>query len=144
MIVVTAAAFAACAGKTQATEPTAAESPTEKQYIATPIDEPEWTYAEGNLKLEGDNTTYANGSQEIICFAIVGADKESMELRFMMSDDIAAKLKEQPADTEYHITFNDKMIGKATLSDDCKIATVTAADAQGDITALATEIRGVG
>lgn len=144
MTAVIAAAFTACAGSDKASDTSSTEAPTEQQYIATPIDEPEWTYAEGYLKLESGDGAVAEGSRDIICFAIVGADKESMELRFLMSDDAAAKLKEQPADAEYHIIFNDKMIGRATLSDDCKIASVTAADAQGDITELATEIRGVG
>jgi len=144
MIAVTAAVFAACGGSTQATVPTAAPESSEQPYIATPVDEPEWTYADGVLRLEDSHYLYAEGSDAILCFAIVGADKESMELRFMMSDATANMLKEQGTDSRYYITFNGEMIGRATLSDDCKIATVTSEDAQGDITALATKIRGVG
>ena len=144
LILFTVSALAACSGKTTETEPESS-APTESPYLATPVDEPEWTYADGVLRLEDSKFIYAEGSQDIICFAIVGAEKEDMELRFMLSDEKAAMIKEQGSeDGRYYITFNGDMVGKATLSDDCKIATVTDADAQGDITELATEIRGVG
>ena len=144
LIAFTVSAFAACSAKQEETQP-ASSAPTVSPYIATPVDEPEWTYADGVLKLEDSKFIYAEGSDDILCFAIVGADKDDMELRFMLSDEKAAMTKEQGSkDGSYYITFNGEMIGKATLSDDCKIATVTAADAQGDITELATKIRGVG
>ena len=133
---------AACAKEEPVPTEIPTEAPTDAPYIDTQLDEPEWTLAEGELQLQDDSAVYAENA-DILYFAIVTNPDGSQELRFRLSDEKAAQLAAQrPADGSY-ITLNGEKIGAATLSDDGKVATITAADAEGEITALATKIRGV-
>lgn len=132
----------ACAGNTAPTEPVVTEAPTDAPYIDTQIDEPEWTLAEGVLRLADAGTTDAEGS-EIVYFAIVTKTDGSQELLFRVDDAAAAALTAQSPDTEYYVTLNGEYIGKASLNKDCTVATVKQEDVEGSITALASRIRGL-
>lgn len=131
-------------GKTETPAPTqaATEAPTEALYIDTQINEPEWTLAEGVLQLEADDQVYADGD-DILYFAIVTNDDGTQELRFRMSDEAAAKLKTQSADLSYCITLNGEKIGNAVLNEECTVAMISAENAVGSITELASKIRGL-
>lgn len=141
LIALCAVSFAACGTNNPAnkTETTATQAPTDAPYIHTQIDEPEWTLAEGTLTLEDGTTTYAQG-QDFLYFAIVGATPEKMELWFRIDDAVAAGLTPNPA---YYLTFNGENIGKASLNDDHTVAVIKSSDAAGEITELATRIRGL-
>ena len=131
-----------CAGNIPApTEPAATEAPTDAPYIDTQVNEPEWTLAEGELQLSDDTGVVASGS-EILYFAIVSIKDGHQDLRFRLSDEKAAVLKDRDS-TGYVISLNGEKIGNATLNSSGTVATVTAADAEGEITALATKIRGL-
>ena len=131
-----------CAGNIPApTESAATEAPTDAPYIDTQVNEPEWTLAEGELQLSDDTGVVASGS-EILYFAIVSIKDGQQELRFRLSDEKAAALKDRDS-TGYVISLNGEKIGNATLNSSGTVATVTAADAEGEITALATKIRGL-
>ena len=132
---------AGCAKNPAPTEPAATEAPTAAPYIDTQIDEPEWTLADGELQLSDDTGVVASGS-DILYFAIVSMNDGQQELRFRLSDEKAATLKGRDS-AGYVISFNGEKIGDATLNSSGTVATVTAADAQGEITALATKIRGL-
>lgn len=133
----------ACAGNTIPEETIAAtEAPTQAPYIDTQLDEPEWTLAEGNLQLEDADNIYAD-SVDFLYFAIVTNTDGSRELRFKLNDETAAMLKAQTADIQYYITLDGENIGKATLSEDGTVLTVTSDNANGEITAIATKIRGL-
>ena len=134
------AAMTACgAGKNTAETAAPTEAPRQASYLDTRLDEPEWTLAEGDLQLGDGNTVYAEKS-DILYFAIVTNKDGSQELRFKLSDATAAKLKTLSPDTAYTISLNGEKIGTATLSEDATVATVTAQNAVGEITALATKI----
>jgi len=130
-----------CAGNSAPTESAATQAPTAAPYIDTQINEPEWTLAEGELQLSDDTGVQASGS-EILYFAIVSDQNGQQELRFRLSDEKAAVLKDRES-TGYTVSFNGEKIGAATLNASGTVATVTAADAEGEITALATKIRGL-
>ena len=132
---------AGCAGNSAPTESVATQAPTAAPYIDTQINEPEWTLAEGELQLSDDTGVQASGS-EILYFAIVSDQNGQQELRFRLSDEKAAVLKDRES-TGYTVSFNGEKIGTATLNASGTVATVTAADAEGEITALATKIRGL-
>ena len=135
--------FAGCGEPKTTDEPSkATEAPTEARYLDTPIDEPEWTLIEGKLTLEDTKYLYAEGD-DFLYFAIVGATTDTMELRFRLNDGTAEMLSQQSPDNSYFITFNGERIGKATLTENCTVAVVKSADAEQDITFLATEIRGL-
>ena len=132
---------AGCAGNSAPTESVATQAPTAAPYIDTQINEPEWTLAEGELQLSDDTGVQASGS-EILYFAIVSDQNGQQELRFRLSDEKAAVLKDRES-AGYTVSFNGEKIGAATLNASGTVATVTAADAEGEITALATKIRGL-
>ena len=132
---------AGCAGNSAPTESAATQAPTAAPYIDTQINEPEWTLAEGELQLSDDTGVQASGS-EILYFAIVSDQNGQQELRFRLSDEKAAVLKDRES-AGYTVSFNGEKIGTATLNASGTVATVTAADAEGEITALATKIRGL-
>ena len=132
---------AGCAGNSAPTESAATQAPTAAPYIDTQINEPEWTLAEGELQLSDDTGVQASGS-EILYFAIVSDQNGQQELRFRLSDEKAAVLKDRES-AGYTVSFNGEKIGAATLNASGTVATVTAADAEGEITALATKIRGL-
>ena len=114
---------AACGnGKSSsAPETTAPQPATDAPYIDTQLSEPEWTYAEGDLQLlSADNTVLASGKEEILYFAIVTNKDGSQELRFKLSDAVAAK-----------------------LNSDGTEAVITAGNTVGDITQVASKIRGL-
>lgn len=137
---------AACGnGKSSsAPETTAPQPATDAPYIDTQLSEPEWTYAEGTLQLlSADNTVLASGKEDILYFAIVTDKDGSQELRFKFSDAVAAKLKDQSADAAYTMTLNDEMIGTAKLNSDGTEAVITADNTVGDITKVASKIRGL-
>ena len=137
---------AACGnGKSSSAPETKAPQPaTDAPYIDTQLNEPEWTYAEGTLQLLGaDNTILASGKEDILYFAIVTEKDGSQELRFKLSDAVAAKLKGQSADSQYTMTLNNEMIGTAKLNSDGTEAVITADNTVGDITKVASKIRGL-
>ena len=137
-------ALTACSGNNSATEEAAAatEAPTRAPYLDTQLNEPEWTLAEGDLQLEDDAKLYAE-KEDFLYFAIVTNTDGTQELRFKLNDETAAMLKTQSPDAAYYITLNGEKIGDATLSEDCAIAIVTAQNAAGEITSIATKIRGL-
>ncbi len=143
-VIMLIAALAGCAKSEPIEPPTVpgTEPPTTPLYIDTPVDEPEWTLAEGKLTLEDDTTVYAEGD-DFLYFAIVGADPASMELRFKLDELTAAALSAQGEGKSYFITHNGERIGTATLSADGSVATITSANAAEEITTLATRIRGL-
>lgn len=120
----------------------ATEAPTDAPFIDTQISEPEWTYAEGDLKLADQDNVYAQGD-DFLYFAFVTNTDGTQELRFRFSDDAASKLKTQSPDIAYFITLNDEKIGDATLNDDCTEATITQENSVGSITENASKIRGL-
>ena len=124
------------------TATTAAQAPTDAPYIDTQLNEPEWTYPEGDLQLEDGSNVYASG-EDILCFAFVTNNDGTQELRFRFSDETASVLKSQSSDNAYFMTLNGEKIGDATLNDDCNEATVTQEDSVGDITQNASKIRGL-
>ena len=136
---------AACGkGNTPAATEATAQPPTDAPYIDTQLSEPEWTYAEGTLQLLGsDNTALATGKDDILYFAIVTNKDGSQELRFKLSDAVAAKLKNQSADAAYTMTLNNETIGTATLNSDGTEAVITKENTVGDITQVASKIRGL-
>ena len=143
-VVLIIAALAACGGDTAETQPAVTEAPTDAPYIDTQLSEPEWTYAEGTLQLlSADNTVLASGKEDILYFAIVTDKDGSQELRFKLSDAVAAKLKDQSADATYTMTLNNEMIGTAKLNSDGTEAVITADNTVGDITQVASKIRGL-
>lgn len=125
-----------------ATAAAATEAPTDAPFIDTQISEPEWTYAEGDLKLADQDNVYAQG-QDFLYFAFVTNTDGTQELRFRFSDDTASMLKTQSPDIAYFITLNDEKIGNATLNDDCTEATITEENSVGSITENASKIRGL-
>ena len=134
---------AGCAGNTASTEKAEATGPaTEAPYIDAQLDEPEWTLAEGNLQLEDASNIYAE-SEDILYFAIVTDSSGKQELRFRMNDETATMLQGQSPDINYFITLDSEKIGNATLNEDCTVAVITAENANGEITALASKIRGL-
>ena len=144
LAVLSVLAFAGC-GKENSPAPTTApetQAHTDAPYIDTQINEPEWTLAEGVLQLADQNTIYAD-SKDILYFAFITNTDGSQELRFRLSDATAEKMKSQSPDTAYFITLNGEKIGNATLNDTCTEAIVTQENAVGDITALASKIRGL-
>ena len=136
---------AACGnGKSSSVPETKAPPATDAPYIDTQLSEPEWTYAEGTLQLlSADNTVLASGKEDILYFAIVTDKDGSQELRFKLSDAVAAKLKDQSADAAYTMTLNNEMIGTAKLNSDGTEAVITADNTVGDITKVASKIRGL-
>lgn len=118
------------------------EAPTEALYIDTPIDEPEWTLAEGALQLEDDDNIYAE-SADILYFAIVTDSDGEQELWFRLNDETSNMLQTQSADNGYYVTLDGEKIGDATLNEDCTIIIISKEDTVGDITALASKIRGL-
>ena len=142
-VVLLVLALTACGGNTAPTEtPAETAAPTDAPYIDTQLDEPEWTLAEGVLQLEGDGNVYAAGD-DILYFAIVTEADGKQELWFRMSDETAATLKTQSADNAYYMTLNGETIGAATLNEGCTIAKISDENADGEITAWASEIRGL-
>lgn len=134
--------FTGCGGSfATATEPPT-QAPTDAPYIDTQLDEPEWTLAEGELQLN-DSTGVIAENADILYFAIVSNTDGSQELRFHLSDEMAAKLTGVEPSGSYFITFNGDTVGNAILNDDCTVATVGKDDANGSITDLATKIRGL-
>ena len=141
--ILTLAAFTACNGNEPAeTAIPATEAPTQSPYIDTPVDEPEWTLAEGELTLEDKDYLYAEKS-DFVCFAVVGAEPENMKLLFRFDDVTAKMLTQQSKANQYYITLDGKKIGNASISDDGFTATIAAEDAAEEITTLATRIRGL-
>lgn len=141
--ILTLAAFTACNGNEPAeTAIPATEAPTQSPYIDTPVDEPEWTLAEGELTLEDKDYLYAEKS-DFVCFAVVGAEPENMKLLFRFDDVTAKMLTQQSKANQYYITLDGKKIGNASISDDGFTATIAAEDATEEITTLATRIRGL-
>ena len=67
----------------------------------------------------------------------VGAGKSTV------ADAVAAKLKDQSADAAYTMTLNNEMIGTAKLNSDGTEAVITADNTVGDITQVASKIRGL-
>lgn len=118
------------------------EAPTGAPYLDAQIYEPEWTLAAGELRLEDDDLIYAE-DDDILYFAIVENEDGSRELRFRMDEITANMLTQQDRHNSYYITFNGERIGDAEISADGTIATVTAKNAEDEITALATKIRGL-
>lgn len=122
----------------------ATQPPTAAPYIDTQLNEPEWTLAEGTLQLlDSDNTVLASGKDEILYFAIVTNTDGSQELRFKLSDTVAAKLKNRSADATYVMNHDDVKIGDATLNSDGTEAVITKENTVGDITQAASKIRGL-
>ena len=142
LLLLTAAGCGKDTASSEEPEETQAQAATEAPYIDTQISEPEWTLAEGELSLQDATTTYAQGDQ-ILYFAIVTKDDGKQELRFRLSDEAAAILQSQSADVKYYMTFNGEKIGDAVLNDDCTEAVISEENAVGDITALASRIRGL-
>lgn len=143
LIAMTVLALAACGTNNQETAPvTVTEAPTESPYLDTPVDEPEWTLAEGVLSLEDNDNIYAEGD-DFLYFAFVGSTPDDMELRFRLDDVTAEMLMEQSPDNQYYIALNGERIGNAALSSDCTVAVISAKDAVTEITSLATKIRGL-
>ncbi|WP_405341693.1 hypothetical protein [Ruminococcus sp.] len=137
---------AACGKGNSSSAPatTAPQPATDAPYIDTQLSEPEWTYAEGTLQLlGGDSTALATGKDEILYFAIVTNKDGSQELRFKLSDTVVTKLKNQSADATYTMTLNDETIGTATLNSDGTEAIITKENTVGDITQVASKIRGL-
>lgn len=127
-----------------APETTAPQPATAAPYIDTQLNEPEWTLAEGTLQLlDSDNTVLASGKDEILYFAIVTNTDGSQELRFKLSDAVAAKLKNRSADATYVMNHDDVKIGDATLNSDGTEAVITKENTVGDITRAASKIRGL-
>ena len=124
------------------TEPAETQAPTDAPYIDTQIDEPEWTLAEGELQLEGEDDIYAE-SDDVLYFAIITNPDGTQELRFRLTDEIADTLLQQDPDNVYYMTLDGIKIGEATLNDRCTVVTITEEDAVGEITALASKIRGL-
>ena len=148
LILITLLVFAlvACSGNNDSTEnqtPAATEQETAAPYIATPVNEPEWTLAEGELKLEDADNIYAEGA-DILYFAIIGTNEEDVELLFRFDDTTANMLKQQSADNQYYMTLDGENIGNVTLNDDCTIASLKGQHSYEEMTALATRIRGLG
>lgn len=120
----------------------ATEAVTEAPYIPTPISEPEWTLAEGNLQLEDQSSVYAE-SEDILYFAIVTNNDDTQELRFKLNEETTEMLKKQSADNKYYMTLDGSVIGDAVLNEDCTEVIVSQENAVGDITAIASKIRGL-
>ena len=118
------------------------EAPTDAPYIDTQISQPEWTLTEGDLQLEDNDNIYAMGD-DILYFAIVTTADGAQELRFRLDNVTANMLTKQNPDNNYYITLDGVKIGNATLNENCTVATITAENANGEITALATKIRGL-
>lgn len=118
------------------------EQATAAPYIDTQINEPEWTLAEGNLKLLDQNNIYAEG-KDFLYFAFVTNTDGTQELRFRFDETTASMLKKQSPDNAYYITLNDAKIGDATLNDDCTEAIIKEEDSNGSITENASKIRGL-
>lgn len=132
------------ANSTKEPSSSASQEATAAPYIDTQLNEPEWTLAEGTLQLLGsDNTVLASGKDEILYFAIVTNKDGSQELRFKLSDAVAAKLKNQSADATYVITHENDKIGDASLNSDGTEAIITQENTVGDITQAASKIRGL-
>ena len=141
--ILTLAAFTACNGNEPAeTAIPATEAPTQSPYIDTPVDEPEWTLAEGELTLEDKDYLYAEKS-DFVCFAVVGAEPENMKLLFRFDDVTANMLKQQSPDNQYYMTLNGENIGNATLNEDCTIASIKGQHTFDEMTSIATKIRGL-
>ena len=146
-IALIAAVTAGCAVQPEA-EPTAAPTEAEPQpqlhtvAADTAVEEPEWTLIAVHLTLEDNQNYYAEGD-DFLYFAIVGATEEEMELRFKLDEVTARMLSEQDPDNRYFITLDGERIGDAVLSDDCSVATIKGQHTYGEITALATKIRGL-
>ena len=142
-VLLLATAMTACGGDTAPTElSSVTEAPTDAPYIDTQISEPEWTLAEGVLQLEDDNNVYAAGA-DILYFAIVTNADGKQELWFRLDDKIAAELQSNSTENAYFMTFNGERVGAANLNDDCTIAKISDENADGEITAWASEIRGL-
>ena len=135
-------AMTACAGNTPTETVAATEAPTQAAYLDTQINEPEWTLAEGDLQLEDNNNIYAEKA-DFLYFAIVTNTDGTQELRFKLNDETAAMLKAQGSDIAYYVTLNGEKVGAATLSEDCTVVTVTEDNADGELTSIATKIRGL-
>ncbi|MBQ3265810.1 MAG: hypothetical protein IJH07_08550 [Ruminococcus sp.] len=142
VIVLMLLALTACGTEPVPTEPDATQAPTDAPYIDTQLDEPEWTLAEGELQLN-DSTGVIAENADILYFAIVTDADGSQELRFRLSDEIAAILTVQSPDNACYMTLDGERIGEATLDDSCTVVTITAENAVGEITALASRIRGL-
>ena len=135
--------FAGCSGNGGATESqTATEKPTDAPYIDTQINEPEWTLAEGELKLEDADNVYAEG-KDILYFAIVGTNSDDVELLFRFDDVTANMLKQQSADNKYYMTLNGENIGYVTLNEDCTVGSIKGQHTYEEMTSIASRIRGL-
>lgn len=136
------AAFAGCNnGKAPSSQETAPAA-TAAKYVDTSLQEPEWTLAEGNVQLEDKDNIYAE-KKDIESFAIVTNTDGTQELRFRMNSETATMLKKQSADNQYYITLDGARIGDATLNGDCTEAVVKQENVIGNITELASKIRGL-
>lgn len=136
----------ACAGSTVPTElqPAVTEAPTDAPYIDTQLDEPEWTLTDRELFIQTPSAVVASG-EDILYFAIVSKPDGQQELLFRLSDE-AAKILSASVTELYTVTLDSPdgaKIGDATMNSDCTVATITAEHANGEITALATQIRNI-
>ena len=145
LAVLSVTVLAGCSGDVSVTEtPTTAatEKATAAPYVDTSVFEPEWTLAEGDLKLEDADHIYAEGD-DILYFAITGTNMENMELLFHFDDVTANMLTKQSTDNQYYMTLNGENIGYVTFNDDCTIASIKGQHTYDEMTSLASRIRGL-